>query len=50
MNAFAFFDKASLAGQVTNGPAELMVAGILRTGQWHFGKDTIRIIGSNKPR
>jgi hypothetical protein len=50
LELFAFFDKESLSGQVTNGPVILTVAGQLSNGQWYFGKDTVRIIGTGRNR
>jgi len=42
---FAFFDKDTLMAAVpTNGDKELKVAGKLKSGQYFYGRDTVRII------
>ncbi|MBN2593889.1 MAG: hypothetical protein JXA81_10310 [Sedimentisphaerales bacterium] len=42
---FAFFDKAELMDSIPDdGPAELQVAGKLKTGQLFYGYDTVRIV------
>jgi hypothetical protein len=42
---FAFFDRSKLAGQVQNGTVQLTIAGRFKSGQWFYGRDTVRIIG-----
>ncbi|MBA7693385.1 hypothetical protein ES703_101966 [subsurface metagenome] len=43
---FALFDKAELMDIVNdNGSVELQVVGQLKTGQYFYGTDTVRIIG-----
>jgi hypothetical protein len=42
---FALFDTDELMDAIDdNGPVELAVVGQLKTGQYFFGQDTIRII------
>jgi len=45
---FAFFDRAALSGEVQNGPSELTVVGMLRSGQLFYGRDTVKIIGMDR--
>ena len=46
---FAFFDKESLVDAVGSaGPVQLDIVGRLKTGQYFYGSDTVRII--NPPR
>ena len=46
---FAFFDKAELMDAVPdNGRVELEVVGKLKTGQYYYGSDTVRIIEAHR--
>jgi hypothetical protein len=45
---FAFFGKHDLADAVQNGPAELTVVGRLNSGRLFYGRDIIRILGTDK--
>jgi hypothetical protein len=47
---FAFFGKEALAGVGQDGPMELTVTGKLRSGQVFYGRDTVKIIGTDKMR
>jgi len=56
-NIFAFFDKTSLMGAVSeNGRVELQVVGRLKAGRYFYGTDTVEIIdrrfltSANPPR
>lgn len=42
-NVFAFFSKDVLTHVAPDGSVELTVSGQLKTGQYFFGKDTIRV-------
>ena len=43
-NLYAFFPRDALSGLLPAGPADLLVAGKLRSGQWFYGRDTVQII------
>jgi hypothetical protein len=47
VSLFAFFDRSAIASGV-NGPAELTVAGRLRSGQMFYARDTVQIIEKGK--
>jgi len=40
----AFFDKAVLMAAVPDGNIELKVAGKLKSGQYFYGCDTVKVI------
>jgi hypothetical protein len=51
VSVFAFFDKAELMDLVTGiGPVELTVTGKLKSGQYIYGSDTIRIVRPRRRR
>ncbi|MBA7652717.1 hypothetical protein ES703_60556 [subsurface metagenome] len=41
------FDRAAFCGRTDYGPADVIVIGLLTTGQYFYGTDTIRIITNN---
>jgi len=47
VSIFALFDKAELMDAVSdNGRVELRVGGLLKTGQYFYGSDTVLVIGN----
>jgi hypothetical protein len=48
VSLFAFFGRDDLSGVTQNGPAELTIIGKLRSGQWFYGRDTVKIVGADK--
>ncbi len=50
VTTIASFAREDLAGAVRNGSAELTVIGKLRSGQFSYGRDTVKIIGKDRKR
>ena len=48
LSLFAFFGKDDLSDLAQKGPAELTVVGRLSSGQIFYGRDTVKIIGTDK--
>jgi len=48
VSLFAFFYRSAFAAELQNGPAELTVAGKLRSGQMFYARDTVQIIEKGK--